>query len=646
MSSLLDDDLLITSDEDDDSPLCSPLSSSEDSSSGDSSSSDSTSSSSSSCSSSSSFERHKRKVLTKRTKKRNGARANEDEYDEELDKKLELLMMQDDDALSCPSDSDDGDIHPVAPRTAYKSPARGVPTGLSCNKAAGTSSSSNNYEEDHPTPPAPYTTPRRPASHQAAALISASSSDEDGEAGDYIMRSVSDEEMSAEEEADSDFDPDDMLKPKEDYSDTASVASTASSTATWNSILSSGPPAKRRRLDADGQYVRVSQTKMKINAIKDEFSLSLGSAPSALSFSVLTTRSSEIAAEILKRASKKHTLQQQRKNTGEVNGRPNITDMPPPAALNSKRVTNASNSRLPKDRYGYKPHIPPNIEFADEIKTVITTYLSLVFLQRAMNNTNNNSSGYYGDMVDKMIDIINNIPREEMTHEKYQSTVKDALYMYCIVVSKLTGPEHLKRLRTPKLHSCFCYLIAMMANNLPIDSDLTLANKSTNLVQFASGMSDPAYRTAIHNLSNVFNNSYSVMKALDLPPRYFMMVNQILAILSTKNTPLFERKPRTLAQSAYLYFDPSLRDPLISSGLPREQNSLGAAVKLVAKQFGHTCANWESLEDGLYMLEGRFESEGVTLKSLGGGQKDIKIVGISTVLTEMLRQEVFTVAIT
>lgn len=590
MSSLLDDDLLITSDESDDP---SSLSSSSESS-------------STSSSSSSSINYPRKKILTKKVKKNKDPREDEDECDEELDRKLELLMMKEDVETSSSSDSD-----------------------MTDDKARSTAPNTSSG--------------RRRVQQQQQTVTFISSSDEDVD--DCRMRSISDEEMHEDEEVDSDFDPDDVLKQMEDHSDTASVASTASSTATWSSILSAGPAKKKRRLDANGKYVRVSQTALSINALKDEFSISLGSMSSSLTFEVLSTRSSDIAAEILDRASMKHK-QQQKKNNGGIKRRPNISDMPPPAALKSRRVTNASNFRMPKGQYGYKPHIPPNIEFANEIKTVITTYLSLVFLQRAMNNTNNNSIGYYGDMVDKMIDIINNIPREEMTHEKYQSAVRDALYIYCIVVSKLTGPEHLKRLRTPKLHSCFCYLIAMMVNNLPIDSDLTLASKSTNLVQFASGMSDPAYRTAIHNLSNVFNNSYSVVKALNLPSRYFIMVNQILAMLSTKNTPLFERKPRTLAQSAYLYFDHRLRDPLISSGLPREQNSLGAAVRLVAKQLACSWINWDSLEDGLCMTEGKFESEGVTLKSLGGGQKDVKIIGISTVMTEMFRREFFTVAMT
>lgn len=463
---------------------------------------------------------------------------------------------------------------------------------------------------------------------------SGSSSSED------VMKSISDD-------SDSDFDPDVVLKQMEDNKDasedTASVISTASSTATWSSLLAcrknNNNSRKRRKLDTDNKFVRLSQTTLSINALKDEFSLSLGSL-SSLSFSSLSSRSSELATAIVERASKTSQQQARYENFSPA------TSMPTPAVMRSRRITSAASSNISVDRYGYKPQLTPDVEFVNEIKTVIATYFSHVFLQRAMNNNNNNSSGYHEDMVHKMIGIINNIPREEMSHEKYQSVVRDALYIYCIVVSKLTGPEHLKRLRTPKQQSMFCYMIAMMVNDLPIDSDLSLAGKLTNLVQFASGMSDPAYRMAVHNLSSVFNNSYSVNKALKLTPSHLVMVNQILSILSSKNTSLCERKPRTLAQSVYLYYDHRLRDSLRSSGLTSEESSLGATVRLVSQQLAVDGIDDESLGDGLCMAAGKLDVDGVMLKSLGGGQKDIKIVGLSTLLTQRFRKEARMIAIT
>ena len=464
------------------------------------------------------------------------------------------------------------------------------------------------------------------------------------EVDDYMSYSSEEEEdvMKSISSDDSDFDPDVVLQQLEedkDDVDTASVISTASSTATWNSLLAcrKNNGRKRRKSDTDNTFVHLSQSTFSINALKEEFSLSVGSLSSALSFSSLTSRSSELATAIVERASKTSEKKE--------NFLP-LTSMPPPAVMRSKRITSAASSNISVDRYGYKPQLTPDVEFVNEIKTVIATYFSLVFLQRAMNNNNNNSSGYYEDMVHKMIGIINNIPREEISHEKYQSTVRDALYIYCIVVSKLTGPEHLKRLRTPKQQSKFCYMIAMLVNDLPIDSDLSLAGKSTNLVQFASGMSDPAYRTAVRNLSSVFNNSYSVNKALKLPRSYLVMVNQILSILSSKNTSLCERKPRTLAQSVYLYYDHRLRDLLRSSNLTSEESSLGAAVRLVSQQLAVDGIDDESLEDGLCMAAGKLDVDGAMLKSLGSGQKDIKIVGLATLLTQRFRKEARTIAIT
>nr|GBG35364.1 wsv282-like protein [Hemigrapsus takanoi nimavirus] len=475
-----------------------------------------------------------------------------------------------------------------------------------------------------------------------------SSSEEDVD----VMKSVSDDD----DDSDSDFDPDVVLEQMEENKDasedTASVISTGSSTATWSSLLScrknSNNNRKRRKLDTDTKFVRLSQTTLSINALKDEFSLSLGSLSSSLSFSSLSSRSSKLATAIVERASKTsdNARKKQQQQQAKYENFSNVTSMPPPAVMRSKRITSAASSNISIDRYGYKPQLTPDVEFVNEIKTVIAIYISLVFLQRAMNNKNNNSICYCEDMVRKMIGIINNIAREEMPHEKYQSVVRDALYIYCIVVSKLTGPEHLKRLRTPKQQSKFCYMIAMMVNNLPIDSDLSLAGKSTNLVQFASGMSDPAYRMAVRNLSSVFNNSYSVNKALKLPPSYLVMVNQILSILSSKNTSLCERKPRTLAQSAYLYYDHGLRDSLRSSGLTSEESSLGAAVRMVSQQLAVDGIDEESLEDGLCIAAGKLDVDGAMLKSLGGGQKDIKIIGLSTLLTQRFRKEARTIAIT
>ena len=430
--------------------------------------------------------------------------------------------------------------------------------------------------------------------------------------------------------------------------DTASVISTASSTATWSNLLACKKDKSNRKRREFGGFVRLSQTTLSINALKDEFSLSLGPFSPSLSFSSLWSRSSELASAIVERASKTQDnakRKQQRQQSRHENFSP-VALMPPPATMWSRRNTTAASSNVSVDRYGYKPQLTPDIEFANEIETVIVTYFSLVLLQCAMNNYNNNSSGYCEDMVHKMIGIINDIPREEMSHEKYQSVVRDALYIYCIVISKLTGPEHLKRLRTPRQQSKFCYLIAMLVNNLPIDSDLSLAGKSTNLVQFASGMSDPAYRMAVRNLSSVFNNSYSVNKALKLPPSCLVMVNQILSILSSKSTPLCERKPRTLAQSVYLFCDHGLRDLLRSSGLASEESTLGAAVHLVSQQLAVDGIDDESLEDGLCLAAGKLDVDGAMLKSLGGGQKDIKIVGLSTLLTQRFRKEARTIAIT
>lgn len=279
--------------------------------------------------------------------------------------------------------------------------------------------------------------------------------------------------------------------------------------------------------------------------------------------------------------------------------------------------------------------------FYREIHSVISLYLSLVYIQRAMNNDNINSSGYSEGMVSKMLNIIGKIPHDEMSREKYVSVGRDALYLYQNVITDVTGPKHSKRLRTPQQQADFCYVLAMLVNDVPIASDLMLAGKATNLVQFASAMGDPAYRLAVHKMACVFNSSYSVYKILNLERKSLMCADQILTILSARNKSLSERKPRTLTQGVFLYLRPNLRDKLRASGLTSEESSLGTTVKLVSQQLKFEGINRQSLEDGCSIISGSYDdAEGKTLKCLGLGIKDIKTVGLSTLMTDRMRKRI------
>ena len=248
-------------------------------------------------------------------------------------------------------------------------------------------------------------------------------------------------------------------------------------------------------------------------------------------------------------------------------------------------------------------------------------------------------------MLQKMVDIIKNIPRHEMVYEKYVSVARDALYIYYVVISKLTGPNHFKRLRTPKQQADFCYIIAMLVNDVPIDTDLIMPGKSTSLVQFASTLSDPSYRLAVHRLSNVFNSSYSIYRALNLSQDDRMRIDQTLSLLSAKNSSICDRKPRTLAQSVFLYYNPAKRDALRASGLTSEESSLGATVRLVSQQLAVDNVTGDTLEDGLRLAAGHYASNNVTLKMLGCGQKDIKIIGLSSLLVSRHRKEISSLSI-
>ena len=279
--------------------------------------------------------------------------------------------------------------------------------------------------------------------------------------------------------------------------------------------------------------------------------------------------------------------------------------------------------------------------FYREIHSVIAMYLSLVYIQRVMNNNNTNSSGYSEGMVTKMFNILDKIPHDEMSRDKYVSVGRDALYLYQNIITDVTGPKHSKRLRTPQQQVDFCYVIAMLVNDAPIASDSTFAGKATNLVQFASAMGDPAYRLAVHKMACVFNSSYSVYKVLNLDRSKLMLADLILSVLSVRNKSLSERKPRTLTQSVFLFLQPELRDLLRSSGLTSEESSLGTAVKLASQQLQYEGVTLSSLEDGCRIMCGNYISpDGYNLKCLGSGEKDVKTVGLATLLTDRFRTRV------
>lgn len=312
-----------------------------------------------------------------------------------------------------------------------------------------------------------------------------------------------------------------------------------------------------------------------------------------------------------------------------------------PAASAFSKLTSSSFSKKMSENYHCLSQLCSKMIFYREIHTVISLYLSLVYIQRAMNNDNTNSSGYSEGMVTKMLNIIGKIPYREMSREKYISVGRDALYLYQNVITDMTGPKHSKRLRTPQQQADFCYVIAMLVNDVPIASDLTLAGKVTNLVQFASAMGDPAYRLAVHKMACVFNSSYSVYKVLNLERKPLICADLILSILSARNKSLTERKPRTLTQSVFLYLYPNLRDNLRASGLTSEENSLGTTVKLVSQQLKFEGIDKQSLEDGCSIITGSYDNaEGVTLKCFGPGIKDVKTVGLSTLMIDRMRKRI------
>nr|BDW09876.1 MAG: wsv282-like protein [Marsupenaeus japonicus pemonivirus] len=282
------------------------------------------------------------------------------------------------------------------------------------------------------------------------------------------------------------------------------------------------------------------------------------------------------------------------------------------------------------------------LTFYREIKTIISAYLSLVHIQRTLNNYNTNSINYPEGMVKKILSIIRQIPRHEMSMEKYNVVCRDALFLYYTIITRMTGPKHSKRLRTPYWQFYFCGVLAMLVNDVPVASDLTVSGKETSLVQFASAVGNPAYQTAVHDISSVYNSSYSVYKALGLSRSQLTDANMVLAILSARNTHLSDRKPRTMAQSALLYRNPDLIDRMRASGLVQDESSLGSTSRAVAAQLRVAGVSNRTLDDASHFLHGSYNQEGVTLRCFGSGQRDLKTVAASVLVTEDLRRRIRT----
>ena len=280
--------------------------------------------------------------------------------------------------------------------------------------------------------------------------------------------------------------------------------------------------------------------------------------------------------------------------------------------------------------------------FYREIHHVVSLYLHLVYMQRAINNDNTNSLRYAEGIVTKMLNLLDRIPVEEMSRDKYRSVGRDVLYLYMNVITDITGPKHYKRLRIPHRQTEFCFILAMLINDVPIVSDLYLSNHATNLVQFVSALSEPAYMMAVHKLSWVFNSSYSVCKVLGLEREMWMKANVTLSILSVNSQFLCKRKPKIVTHGVYLNLRPSLRSELRSSGLTTEVNSMRTTFKQLSRNLGQIGVYDRTIDDGCTILKGTHENKnGVVVKCMGSRSRDLKKVGLALILADRLRRSLY-----
>lgn len=266
--------------------------------------------------------------------------------------------------------------------------------------------------------------------------------------------------------------------------------------------------------------------------------------------------------------------------------------------------------------------------FFSEMRIVISTYLRLVRIQRALNNFNTNAINYPEGMLHKMLSILGQIPREEMSSEKHRTVCRDALFLYYLNVTRMAGPKHSKRLRTPDLQYNFCSALALLANDVPV-ANSKIASKATGLAQFASAMGHPAFQMAVHNISSVYNHTYSAYKECGLSREHLLKSNLVLGILSSHGTQLSDRKPRTLALSALAWGDPAASRAL---GLVQDDDASEVAAHLRERGVSD-----RSFGEAISLVCGSYDEEGMTLKIFGEEIRDLKIVSLSILAAEKLR---------
>nr|BDV49871.1 MAG: wsv282-like protein [Metapenaeopsis lamellata majanivirus] len=272
--------------------------------------------------------------------------------------------------------------------------------------------------------------------------------------------------------------------------------------------------------------------------------------------------------------------------------------------------------------------------FKEEIILILQMYAKMKCRQQLLGNFNTNSTNYSEEMVKKMIEIISRIDKNSMALDKYRDVVREALYIYHLVVSKMTGPKHLKRLRTPDLHFDFCVIVALLAHNIEVNKSNFSKYRATSLIQFVSALDCQWYLSVVPNILSVFNSSSSICQIIGFSALKHAKINIILCLLFN----IFEKKPNNLVLATILYLYPESLNVIKQNGLIRDEASVIALSKKIKIHLDDYWIYQSDIHCAANLLIGQW-TEGLNIIKLFKKQHyDKKVIAISLLVQQRLKQ--------
>nr|BDT62344.1 MAG: wsv282-like protein [Melicertus latisulcatus majanivirus] len=272
--------------------------------------------------------------------------------------------------------------------------------------------------------------------------------------------------------------------------------------------------------------------------------------------------------------------------------------------------------------------------FRDEMTLILQEYARLRRSQQLLGNFNTNSINYADEMVKKMIDIILRIDKNSMSVDKYRDVVREALYIYHLVVSKMTGPKHLKRLRTPELHFDFCMLIALLSHNVENVKNISTKYRVSSIIQFVSALDCQWYLSVVPSILSVFNRSNSICHALSFSYMRHAQVNITLCLVFA----LTETNTTNLVLGVILYLFPESLESIKTNELIKDESLI---IPLCRKIKEHLRSQWidrMDITNAAYLLLGSCTDGLDTIKVFKKHNYDKKIVAVSIMIQQKLKQ--------